>query len=91
MRHPFIIVSTPNFLEKFRELGYKSFSPWINEDYDKENNDATRMMMIVREIERLSNLSPSELEDFLVAMREICEQNYQLFKNKKLHEFHTDL
>jgi len=49
------------------------------------------MMMIVREIERLSNLSPSELEDFLVAMREICEQNYQLFKNKKLHEFHTDL
>jgi hypothetical protein len=91
MRHPFIIASTPNFLDKFRELGYKSFSPWINEDYDKEDNDATRMMMIVREIERLSNLSPSELEDFLVAMRGICEHNYQLLTNKKLHEFYTDL
>lgn len=91
MRHPFIIVSTPNFLKKFKELGYKSFSPWINEDYDEENDDATRMMMITKEIERLSTLSPDDLEQFLVAMREICEHNYQLLKNKKLHEFYTDL
>ena len=91
MRHPFIIVSTPHFLEKFKELGYRSFSPWINEDYDKERDDTTRMMMIVREVERLSNLSPHELEEFLVAMREICEHNYQLFKNRQLHEFYTDL
>lgn len=91
MRHPFIIVSTPNFLDKFKELGYKSFSPWINEDYDKENDDAIRMMMIVREIERLVNLSTEELEEFLTAMRDICEYNYQLLTNKQLHEFYTDL
>lgn len=91
MRHPFIIVSTPHFLEKFKDLGYKSFSPWINEDYDKENDDAIRMMMIVREIERLVNLSTEELEEFLTAMRDICEHNYQLLKNKQLHEFYMDL
>jgi len=91
MRHPFIIMSTPNFLEKFKEVGYKSFSPWINEDYDREGDDATRMMMIIREIERLSNLSPIELEEFLTAMRDICEHNYQLLKNKQLHEFYKDL
>jgi hypothetical protein len=91
MRHPFIIVSTPNFLVKFKELGYKSFSPWINEDYDKENDDATRMMMIIREIERLVNLSSEELEEFLTAMRDICEHNYQLLTNKQLHEFYMDL
>lgn len=91
MKHPFIIVSTPNFLDKFKELGYKSFSPWINENYDKEDDDATRMMMIVREIERLVNLSSEELEEFLVAMRDICEHNYQLLANKQLHEFYMDL
>jgi hypothetical protein len=91
MKHPFIIVSTPNFLEKFKEIGYKSFSPWINEDYDKEDDDATRMMMIVREIDRLVNLSAEELEEFLVAMRDICEHNYQLLTNKELHEFYMDL
>lgn len=89
MKHPFIIVSTPNFLDKFKELGYKSFSPWINEDYDKENDDATRMMMIVREIERLVNLSAEELEEFLIAMREICLHNYELLMNKT--DFYMDL
>jgi hypothetical protein len=91
MRHPFIVASTPNFLDKFKEIGYKSFSPWINEDYDKEGDDATRMMMIIREIDRLVNLSAEELEDFLVAMRDICEHNYRLLKNKQLHEFYMDL
>jgi hypothetical protein len=91
MRHPFIIVSTPHFLDKFKEIGYKSFSPWIDESYDKENDDATRMMMIVREIERLSKLSTEELEQFLIAMREICEHNYKVLKNKKLHDFYMDL
>jgi hypothetical protein len=91
MKHPFIMLSVPHFLDKFKELGYKSFSPWIDESYDKENDDATRMMMIVREIERLANLSPSELEEFLVAMREICLHNYELLMNKNDRSFFTDL
>jgi hypothetical protein len=92
MKHPFIVLSVPHFLDKFRELGYKSFSPWINEDYDLEHDDATRMMKIVRETERLSNLSPEELKDFLTAMRDICEHNYQLLINKtESSHWFTDL
>jgi hypothetical protein len=91
MKHPFIIVSTPHFLDKFKELGYKSFSPWINEDYDLERDDAVRMMKIVKEIERLINLSPDELEDFLVAMREICQHNYDLLLSRNHTDFFPDL
>lgn len=91
MKHPFIVASTPHFLDKFREIGYKSFSPWINEDYDLEQDDAVRMMKIVKEIERLVNLSPEELEDFLVAMREICQHNYDLLMSKTNEDFITDL
>lgn len=82
MQHPFIIVSTPHFLIKFRELGYKSFSPWIDESYDEENDDALRMMKIVREIERLSNLSDSEQTEFLAEMRKICSHNFEVLMNK---------
>jgi hypothetical protein len=91
MKHPFIVASTPHFLDKFREIGYKSFSPWINEDYDLEHDDAVRMMKIVKEIERLVNLSPEELEEFLVAMREICQHNYALLMSKTNKDFITDL
>lgn len=91
MKHPFIIVSNPYFLTKFKELGYKSFSPYIDESYDEERDDATRMMMIIKEIERLISLSDSELEEFLVAMREICDYNYNLLMNKTTQDFFSDL
>lgn len=85
MNHPFIIVSLPKSLEVLTELGYKTFSPWINESYDQEMDDLNRMLMIIDEIERLSNLSPEELIEFLTATKEICEYNYNVIKNKKLY------
>ena len=91
MKHPFIVASTPHFLTKFKELGYKSFSPYIDESYDEERDDAKRMMMIVKEIERLANLSKTELEQFLVAMREICQHNYDLLMSKTEQDFFSDL
>ena len=33
-KHPFILLSRPNTLELMRDLGYKTFSPWIDESYD---------------------------------------------------------
>ena len=38
--------------------------------------------MIVNEIERLSNLSEPQLVEFLTAVKEIVEYNYQLLTNK---------
>ena len=83
MKHPFILVSIPKSLEVLRELGYKTFSPWINESYDLEEDDNTRMLMLVDEIERLTNLSSQELEEFLIAMKEICLYNYNILRDKK--------
>jgi len=77
MRHPFILVTIPKSLEVLKNLGYKTFSPWINEDYDVEMDDNKRMMMIVDEIERLSNLNDDELKLFLSNVIGICEYNYK--------------
>jgi len=76
MRHPFILVTIPNSLEVLKKLGYKTFSPWINENYDLEMDDNKRMMMILDEIERLSNLNDDELKLFLSNMIRVCEYNY---------------
>ena len=77
MRHPFILVTIPKSLEVLKNLGYKTFSPWINENYDLEMDDNKRMMMIVDEIERLSNLNDDELKLFLSNIIDICEYNYK--------------
>jgi hypothetical protein len=83
MNHPFILVAIPKSLEVLKELGYKTFSPWIDESYDQEMDDNKRIIMVANEIERLCNLSQQELEKFLVAAKEICSYNYNILKNKK--------
>jgi hypothetical protein len=81
--HPFILATLPNTLPLLHELGYKTFSPYIDESYDSETDDYKRMLLIVKEVERLSNLSNSELREFLVACKDITTHNIHNLMNKK--------
>jgi len=81
-KHPFIVVSTPHFLYRLKELGYQTFSPYIDESYDGEEDDDLRMIKIVNEIERLCNLSQERLKEFLAACEPICEYNHNLLSNR---------
>lgn len=74
--HPFIIAAKPYTLDLLKGLGYKTFSPYIDERYDTVTDDSTRMIMIAKEIKRLCELSPLELTSFLNTVREICKFNY---------------
>lgn len=84
-RHPFLLLDTPHALKALRSIGYKTFSPFINESYDEELNDGKRLMKIVNEVERLCNLQGNDLDNFLVGIQDICEHNYQnLIKNNNV-------
>ena len=83
-KHPFVLVTRPNSLDALRSIGYKTFSPWIDESYDLELDDNKRLLIVLKEITRLSNLSTSELTEFLNAAREICLHNYNVFINKRV-------
>lgn len=80
--HPFIVVSRPGTLEAFRSIGYRSFSEIIDESYDLEEDDGKRMLMIVKEIERLCNLDEEQLRAFLTKAKEICDHNYKTLVTK---------
>jgi hypothetical protein len=83
-KHPFVLVTRPHSLDTLRSIGYKTFSPWIDESYDLELDDNKRLLLVLKEITRLSNLSTSELTEFLNAAREICLHNYNTFINKSV-------
>lgn len=76
-RHPFVMVSTAGFLKEFRSLGFQTFSPWINEDYDLMEDDQQRLIRIVDEIHRLCNLSDSQWTQMLLDLEAILEHNVQ--------------
>ena len=81
-QHPFILVAMPRSLEELHELGYKTFSPWIDESYDQEEDDIKRTFMIMREVKKLCNLEPDELKEFLQFAKEIVVYNYNLLVSK---------
>ena len=82
MKHPFLLITIPKSLEVLKFLGYKTFSPWINESYDNEMNDNNRLLMILDEVERLSNMSNIEVASFVIEINKICEYNFNLLKSK---------
>lgn len=80
---PFIAFSTPYFLEDFRSLGFETFSPYINEDYDKEPDNHKRLNMIVNEIERITNLPKHDYDALVTNCLSIAARNQQKLLSKK--------
>lgn len=72
---PFFFLAYPGALHHLRSLGFKTFSPYINEDYDNENNVAVRLKMIVSEVKRLCAMSREEIHNWYWSMEEILEHN----------------
>ena len=79
---PFIMFSTPYFLQEFRELGYKTFHPYIDESYDNIEDNMSRLQAIVAEIERLSNMSYEEFKALMNKIAPIAAHNKRIMEEK---------
>jgi hypothetical protein len=82
-KHPFILVSSYNTLAYLKSIGYKTFSPFIDERYDTVKNSGKRLMMIADEIERLCNLTETQLHEFIEFCKPIVEHNYSLLTSPR--------
>jgi len=85
---PFIIVSTPHFLEKIKELGFKTFHPWIDESYDEEEDNDKRFFMILDEIRRLCSMSKEEIHKWYYEMEHILKHNQRHFASHQASDSH---
>jgi|TARA_R110001606_G_C15402591_1_gene653330 hypothetical protein len=81
--HPFIVVSTPNFLTSLKAIGYRTFDKLIDESYDNEQDDFKRMCMVINELKRLSKLTYEEKAKFCEEAALICEHNRRILTRRK--------
>jgi nucleoside-diphosphate-sugar epimerase len=86
---PFIVFSTPHFLEDLRTLGYETYAPFINESYDLEEDNHKRLNMIAEEIERISNLPTEQYSELLKNCLTIAERNQQKLLDRKNNSSHN--
>lgn len=77
-RMPFVFVGFKDSLKILRDIGYKTFSPYINESYDSIENDEERLVAIMDEVERLSNLSDDEWHQLEQNLLPIVNHNFNV-------------
>ena len=74
--HPFVVLATQNYLKQLTEYGYKTFSPYIDESYDKEPHPELRMVKAIDSIEKICK------EGVPVSCLEIALHNQETLKNR---------
>jgi hypothetical protein len=81
-KHPFIVVGCPNFLKVLKFLGYKTFEDIIDESYDTEVNNGTRLLKVIKEVKRLCDMNDNERTEFFNKCKAICDYNFEVLTNK---------
>ena len=77
---PFILAGPAKSLEYLKNrFGFKTFHPYIDESYDTECDDFSRLRLIQQEITKFSNKTKEEKDEFLNNVKEICIYNQSLF------------
>lgn len=79
LAHPFILMGRPYSIAALQKLGFKSFSPFIDEKYDTVEDDYIRFDLIVKEITRLCNLSDADMLEWQRGVKEIVDYNQHHF------------
>jgi hypothetical protein len=77
--HPFIIFGNQGSLEHLRKMGYKTFSPYINETYDTLPT-WERLEAIITEVTRINALSFEDKLNWYAGMKDILEHNYNTLR-----------
>ena len=66
-----------------QSLGYKTFSPVIDESYDEIENDKLRAATVCKEIKRLMDKPTEDFVKDMLQLQDICEHNYKLYLTNK--------
>jgi hypothetical protein len=78
---PFILVAPPFTLKYLKSLGFKTFSRWWDESYDKETSHMERLIKIYKIVEYIDSLQISDLEDMYKEMLPTLKKNHRVLKD----------
>lgn len=78
---PFVLVAPYRTLALLKELGFKTFDKWWDESYDMQINPEKRLRKIIKVIDKISNLSYTELNQMYKDMQPVLEHNLTNLNN----------
>jgi hypothetical protein len=86
MHHPFLYVGQYRALEKFKELGFKTFDSIIDESYDLIENPQKRLESIIKQVDYIMSKDKKELFYLVRSIEDILVHNFnQIDKYANFH------
>ena len=79
--HPVIYLGNTGSLKKLKEVGFKTFHPYIDESYDEEPNGVKRLHMVMEQVNKLCSMELTELNELYWSMSDILISNYDVYHN----------
>ena len=78
---PFFVLSGKHFLRNLREIGFKTFSPVIDESYDDIDDPIERAEAVFESFFQVLQLDPAQVRNRLLL---VLEHNERVMRNKHL-------
>lgn len=91
MLQPFIHYGPRYNIKNLQEYGFDTFDDWINHDYDNEEDDIKRLRLVLKEFDRLQNMSHNNWTNMLHDMTPSLLHNLQLVKKSPIRNFSSQL
>ncbi len=82
---PFIHLGNCLSLNTLRMMGFKTFSPFINEDYDSEPNPVKRFRLIEAEIARLGNMPIDQIHEWYYSIKDLLIHNQKTLESYRTY------
>lgn len=79
--HPVIQYGPYHHLKELQRRGFKTFSRWWDESYDNMKNSHKRLRAVMNIVLKLSKLSPNEILNMYIEMKDVLQHNHNLMKN----------
>lgn len=79
-KHPFIIVGAPGALQSFRDMGFRTFGEFWDENYDNIPDPRQRMFAIMKVFEYIGSWNDEQIKEFRRKVKPILDHNYETLK-----------
>lgn len=82
LKKPFVIFGSKDYLAYLRQMGFRTFADFWDEDYDGYQGKE-RYLRIIKLIDHIAELSRTQLETMYWDMQYTLDYNYQVLTDKK--------
>jgi hypothetical protein len=89
-KQPFMLFGAKHSLKFLKDIGFKTFAPWIDENYDGLDQP-DRFNAILSEIDRIAAMSISQLKELKSQIKSVVDHNYNHFYNALSNRYAKDI